>query len=191
VVGDEGVEPTEPVLPVPRKRVLVADDDRHVVRFVKTCLEGAGYIVLTAYDGKEAVKIAREERPDLLLVDVWMPWGMGGPLFERPPDEPVGCVVVKALRTDPSLAHTPVILLATFSSGAERGHACADLADRVAYLYKPFSRQQLLSRVADPRPGDPSQHDFARHSAEFDRDTGRTPPIAPAARRPGWRWRSR
>lgn len=51
------------------KRVLVADDERHIVRLVEVNLQRCGYAVLTAYDQETALQLARQEQPDLVVVD--------------------------------------------------------------------------------------------------------------------------
>lgn len=65
------------------KTILIADDDRNIVAALKKRLEANGYEVLTAYDGYIALKIALEEQVDLLLLDIWMPVGVGLSVAER------------------------------------------------------------------------------------------------------------
>ncbi len=54
-------------------QILVVDDDASIVHIIDTCLRKAGYGVLVAYNGDNAVKIAEERRPDLIIMDVMMP----------------------------------------------------------------------------------------------------------------------
>ncbi|HIE08638.1 MAG TPA: response regulator, partial [Armatimonadetes bacterium] len=77
------------------KKILVVDDEKHIVRLVQVNLERAGYEVITAYDGDEALKKVKEERPDLIVLDVMMP-KMDG--FE----------VMKHLKADPTTRDIPV-----------------------------------------------------------------------------------
>jgi DNA-binding response OmpR family regulator len=55
------------------KKILIVDDDADIVRIVSTMLQGQGWQVLHAYSGEEALHIVREERPDLVLLDIMMP----------------------------------------------------------------------------------------------------------------------
>ncbi len=58
---------------MPAKKILVVDDDAKIVELVKLYLVREGYIVLTAYDGDEALRMAREHRPDLMILDIMLP----------------------------------------------------------------------------------------------------------------------
>jgi DNA-binding response OmpR family regulator len=82
----------------PTARVLVADDEPHLLRLVKFRLEREGYEVLTATDGEAALNVAREERPDLCVLDVMMPKRSG---FD----------VLRELRSDDGFAGMKVIML--------------------------------------------------------------------------------
>jgi CheY-like chemotaxis protein len=77
--------------------VLIADDDRNTRLLVRTLLSHAGHRVLEAQDGAEALRIATERKPDLILLDLSMP-SMSGPEFLR------------ALRADARTSSTPVAL---------------------------------------------------------------------------------
>ena len=59
------------------KKILVVDDEMHILRIVRYKLESAGYEVLTALNGADALKIAREEKPALIFLDIMMP-GING-----------------------------------------------------------------------------------------------------------------
>jgi CheY-like chemotaxis protein len=80
------------------KRVLIVDDDPHVVRYLEMLLQDNGYETLSAMDGREAIEMARRERPDLITLDISMP-------------DVSGTRVYKELRTDPELACLPVIII--------------------------------------------------------------------------------
>ena len=96
------------------RTVLVADDDEDILQLVSFRLERAGYTVVTAADGPEALAAARQHQPDLAVLDVMMP-GLNG--YE----------VTRQLRADPATAAIPVILLtarvqeADVSRGFEAG----------------------------------------------------------------------
>lgn len=112
--------------------VLVADDDPDILTLVGFRLERAGYEVLPARDGEEALALALERQPDLAILDVMMP-------------KLDGYEVTQRLRDDPATSGMPVILLTArvqeedITRGFEAG------ADD--YIKKPFSPQELRARV--------------------------------------------
>ncbi len=115
-----------------KKRVLVVDDERHIVRLVQVNLERQGYEVLTAYDGVECLEKAKSEQPDLIVLDVMMPRMDGFEALQR-------------LKSDPETSHIPVIMLTARAQDRDvlQGYQYgADL-----YLTKPFSPMELLSLV--------------------------------------------
>jgi two-component system response regulator MtrA len=111
----------------------VADDDADVRELVEFRLARAGYEVITAADGEQAVEVAIERRPDLCVIDVMMPKLDGYEVTER-------------LRKREELAGVPVLLLTASvqEAAVERGFAVG--ADD--YIKKPFSPRELLERVA-------------------------------------------
>jgi type IV pilus assembly protein PilB len=115
-----------------RQKVLVVDDDRMIRMLVKLLLEKEGYDVIEGENGHHAVEVARQERPDLLVLDLMMPQVDGFQALDR-------------LRRDLSLATLPVIVL-TAESGPDTERRVLELgADD--YLIKPFEPGVLLSRV--------------------------------------------
>jgi diguanylate cyclase (GGDEF)-like protein len=111
--------------------ILVADDDRVTRTMVSSWLSGAGYEVIGAADGEQALHLAREHRPDLLLVDVTMP-GRDG--YE----------VCRAIQAE-SRTPPPVIFLTAHSQTNAR---VAGLdAGAVDYIVKPFANEELVARV--------------------------------------------
>jgi diguanylate cyclase (GGDEF)-like protein len=111
--------------------ILVADDDRVTRAMVSSWLRGAGYEVIAAADGEEALQLAGEHGPDLLLVDVTMPGRDGYDV----------CRAIQAeSRTPP-----PVIFLTAHSQTNAR---VAGLdAGAVDYIVKPFANEELVARV--------------------------------------------
>ncbi|MDT7896536.1 MAG: hypothetical protein OXFUSZZB_000141 [Candidatus Fervidibacter sp.] len=115
-----------------KKRVLVVDDERHIVRLVQVNLERQGYEVLTAYDGVECLEKTKAEKPDLIILDVMMPRMDGFEALQR-------------LKSDPETNHIPVIMLTARAQDRDvlQGYQYgADL-----YLTKPFSPLELISLV--------------------------------------------
>ena len=113
--------------------ILVADDDGDVRELVVFRLERAGYRVVTAADGQEAVEVALERSPDVCVIDVMMPKLDGYQVTER-------------LRASPGFAEVPIVLLtasvedAAVSRGFEVGAS--------DYIKKPFGPHELLERIA-------------------------------------------
>jgi two-component system alkaline phosphatase synthesis response regulator PhoP/two-component system response regulator VicR len=114
------------------KKILVVDDERHIVRLVEVNLSRAGYDVATAYDGVEALEKVEEEDLDMIVLDVMMP-RMDG--FE----------VLKRLQADPDTQDIPVIMLTAKAQDADifRGWS----SGVSSYLTKPFNPRELLTFV--------------------------------------------
>jgi two-component system alkaline phosphatase synthesis response regulator PhoP/two-component system response regulator VicR len=114
------------------KKILAVDDERHIVRLVQVNLERAGYQVITAADGKEALEKVAAERPDMVVMDVMMPYMDG---FEA----------LNALKKDPSTRDLPVIMLTAkaMDSDVFQGYS----AGVHCYLTKPFNPNELIAFV--------------------------------------------
>ncbi|MFO8080653.1 MAG: response regulator [Armatimonadota bacterium] len=114
------------------KKILVVDDERHIVRLVEVNLSRAGYEVETAYDGVEALEKVKETDPDMIVLDVMMP-RMDG--FE----------VLKRLQADSDTQDIPVIMLTAKAQDADifRGWS----SGVSSYLTKPFNPRELLTFV--------------------------------------------
>lgn len=113
-------------------RILVVDDDRETVRLLRAYLENAGYQVLTAYDGEQALHFLRRERPNLVLLDIMMP-------------ERDGLSLTRLMQNDSALKSIPIIMLTArvededIVLGLEMGAA--------DYVTKPFNPREVLARV--------------------------------------------
>jgi diguanylate cyclase (GGDEF)-like protein len=112
--------------------ILVVDDDPDIARFVEVNLRSAGYDVMVAGDGEEALEKASEIRPDLVLLDVMMPRIDG---FE----------VAQRLRKNPQTANTSIIMLTAKALSADKVTGLQSGADD--YIIKPFDPIELLARV--------------------------------------------
>ena len=115
-----------------RPLVLVADDDEDIRALVSFRLERAGYDVVEARDGEEALRLAREQAPDLAVLDVMMPKLTG--------DE-----VTRRIRGDEAMRRMPVILLTARVQEDDVARGFEAGADD--YIKKPFSPQELRARV--------------------------------------------
>jgi two-component system alkaline phosphatase synthesis response regulator PhoP len=111
------------------KRVLVVDDDAKTVELVKLYLNRDGYRVLTAYDGVEALRLAREGHPDLIVLDLMLP-GMDG------------LEVCQTLRAE---SDVPIIMLTAKTTDQDKLKGLDLGADD--YVTKPFSPRELAARV--------------------------------------------
>jgi two-component system alkaline phosphatase synthesis response regulator PhoP len=114
---------------VPNKRVLVVDDDVKTVELVKLYLNRDGYRVLTAYEGKEALRMAQENHPDLIVLDLMLP-GMDG------------LEICKAIREE---SDVPIIMLTARTTDEDKITGLSLGADD--YVTKPFSPRELAARV--------------------------------------------
>ena len=112
--------------------LLIVDDNPVNLGVVVEYLEGAGYEVLVALDGEEALKRAAYSQPDLILLDVMMP-GIHG--FET----------CRRLRDDAGTAHIPVIFMTALDDVSDK--VAAFQAGGVDYVSKPFQPEELLARV--------------------------------------------
>lgn len=116
------------------RRVLVADDEVHILNVVSFKLRNSGLEVLTARDGQEALELARAERPDLLIVDYQMP-GLNG------------LEVCLKLREDPETAQVPAIMLTARGLDIEQDQL--DQAGIRMVIPKPFSPREVLGSAEE------------------------------------------
>jgi CheY-like chemotaxis protein len=119
-----------------RKKILAIDDDPSMLTLLKRQLENAGYAVLLAEDGIVGGHLALNGSPDLILVDVHMPYLSGYELVE-------------ALKADPATWHIPVVFLTSDKHVEERTRTLG----AEAYLKKPLNTTRLLEVVALFTPG--------------------------------------
>ena len=113
-------------------RILVVDDDRDIVRLVRSYLEKAGYQVLTAYDGETALKILKAEKPQLLVLDLMLP-------------DKDGWDVARQVRSDPQIAATPIIMLTARVEDTDKIVGLEIGADD--YITQPFNPREVVARV--------------------------------------------
>jgi signal transduction histidine kinase/DNA-binding response OmpR family regulator len=153
--------PTAPAPPAPSPLVLVVDDEKPTRELIARGLTREGFRVLSAATGEEALRLAREKRPDAISLDVLMP-GMDG------------WTVLRSLKADPLTASIPVVMVSMLDD-RDIGHALG-AAD---YLTKPFDRDKLVTALrrfrqgSSPRPvlvveDDPATRDVVRRALERD-----------------------
>jgi DNA-binding response OmpR family regulator len=119
----------------PGRRVLLAEDDRFLRKAAEAALKRQGFTVLPAVDGEEALRVARAEIPDIVLLDLIMPKLQG---FE----------VLRALKADPATASIPVIILSNLGQDSDVKQAME--AGAVGYFVKAnLSLQDLVKRVGE------------------------------------------
>lgn len=116
------------------KKILVADDEPHILGLLTFVLEKEGYTILSASDGEEAIKKAREERPDLIFLDVMMP-------------KKNGYEVCQELKADPQTKDIHIILLT--AKGQELDKKRGIELGAVDYATKPFSPTLTIKRVKE------------------------------------------
>jgi DNA-binding response OmpR family regulator len=116
------------------KRILVVDDEMYIVNILDFSLESEGYRVTTAANGEEALRMAVEQPPDLIILDVMMPKIDG---FE----------VCRALKAKEETKQVPIILLTAKDRDADRKKGQEVGCD--IYMTKPFSPVRLLDAVRE------------------------------------------
>lgn len=117
-----------------QKKILVADDEIHIIYVVAVKLRNNGYEVITAENGAEALKLTLEEKPDIIVTDLQMPIMTGVEFVEK-------------LRENDSTKDIPVIMLTARSFSIEdkvKEKLCIS-----NYLSKPFSPRELLREIED------------------------------------------
>ncbi len=119
-------------------KILAVDDERTTLKLIEQALSPLGFQLLLASRGEEALTLAKEEGPDLVIIDLMLPDIEGGEVIRR-------------LRELPSTAETPVIILSGIVQSVE---GQADNRVNVSGLFypaiaKPFSREELVTRVRD------------------------------------------
>jgi CheY-like chemotaxis protein len=114
------------------KTILVADDESHILHVVSLKLRNAGFRVVTARDGQEALELAQQEPPDLLITDYHMPQLSGLELCQK-------------LKQDPKTSSVPAIMLT--ARGYELEPSDTEQNGILRMLSKPFSPRHLLTTV--------------------------------------------
>ncbi|MGF1678186.1 MAG: response regulator [Candidatus Methylacidiphilales bacterium] len=113
-------------------KILIIEDETDVIDLIQMSLKGAGFKVYTAHDGEVGLKKAREEHPDLIVLDIMLP-------------KMSGLEICKNLRKDPSTSNISILMLTAKSDEVDRIVGLELGADD--YVTKPFSPRELVLRV--------------------------------------------
>lgn len=113
------------------KKILVVDDEADILKEVTFILQKKGFVVFTGVNGTEAIELAEKNKPDLIVLDVFMPRLSGSD-------------AAKIMKQREDLKHIPIILLtASVDNIEEKRSEC--MADD--YVFKPFDYQELLGKI--------------------------------------------
>jgi DNA-binding response OmpR family regulator len=115
-----------------KKKILIVDDERDIVQALTIRLKGAGYDVVSAFDGAQGVFVAHKETPDIILLDIRMPAGNGFSVLER-------------LKRSSHTNNIPVIFL-TGSPEKNAEEKALELGARF-YIKKPYDSEELLDAI--------------------------------------------
>ena len=115
-----------------RHRLLIVDDETHILQVLSLKLSNAGYVVFTAADGEEGLEAALQERPDLIITDFQMPYM-------------TGLEMCRALNADPRTAGTPVLMLTARGYSLDEEDLAIGNIRHV--IHKPFSPRAILDMV--------------------------------------------
>ncbi|MFT8313547.1 MAG: response regulator transcription factor [Clostridium sp.] len=114
------------------EKILIVDDEEHIIELIKFNLENNGYKVICANNGNDAVKLAKSEIPQLVLLDLMLP-GLDG--YD----------VCREIRKDPSISTVPVIMITAKGEEIDKILGLELGADD--YITKPFSIREMMARV--------------------------------------------
>lgn len=115
-----------------KQQILVVDDDKSIVKVVRSYLEQAGYTVQTAYDGESALHALRSEKPDLVVLDLMLP-------------DRDGWEITRLIRSDATLGAMPIIMLTARVEDTDKIVGLELGADD--YITKPFNAREIVARV--------------------------------------------
>ena len=113
--------------------ILIVEDEPQTAKLIKFILEKDDYSTISAKDGEEGLRMVKERKPDLIVLDLMLPKMDGYQLCET-------------LKTDPDTKQIPVLVLTALDTGPDFEKALEKKADW--YITKPFDPQHLLKRVA-------------------------------------------
>jgi len=116
------------------RKVLIVDDELHILESVSYVVRSIGMDPLTAEDGEEAVRLAQTQRPDLIILDVMLP-------------KLSGLQVCESIRAHPDTRQIPILMLS--ARGQESDEVQGMQAGADEYMTKPFSPRRLRARIEE------------------------------------------
>jgi two-component system, cell cycle response regulator DivK len=119
------------------KRILVVEDQEDNRQILRDLLGSAGYEMTEAWDGEASVSAAKEQRPDLILMDIQLP------LLD-------GYEATRRIKADPELKNIPIIAVTSYALSGVDGKAHAAGCD--GYVTKPYSPRELLAKIRQYLP---------------------------------------
>ena len=117
-----------------KKKILVVEDEPHIIKLISFILKSSGYDVIEAEIGAVGLKKAKAEKPDMIILDVMMP-KMDG--FE----------VAKKLKADPATRNIPILMLSSKAQFEDKMKGIDSGA--TDYITKPFDREELLQKIEE------------------------------------------
>jgi DNA-binding response OmpR family regulator len=115
-----------------KKKILIVDDEPHIVSALSSRLTKAGYEVSIAYDAMQGVRIAHQDKPDLIILDMRMPAGGGMGVFEN-------------LKSSTHTALIPVIFITSYSNEQIKNEVLEKGA--FDFISKPFDGAELMNKI--------------------------------------------
>ncbi len=120
-----------------KKLILIVEDDPKSMKLTRDLLRVSEYKTIMATDGKQGIELARDKKPDLILMDIMMP-------------EMDGYTACDAIKTDKATRGIPVVMLTAM--GYELNKELAQKLGADGYITKPFNRQELLGKISQFLP---------------------------------------
>lgn len=114
------------------KKILIIEDEDEFFFFYTTMLEGTDYAITRATDGKQAFEKIKEDKPDLIILDLLL-------------DQMAGETFLKQLKSDPTYAGIPIIIASSFSPRSYK--TIFEIDPKLIFLEKPFTQERLLAEI--------------------------------------------
>ena len=114
------------------KKILFVDDEPDIVMMVEMRIKASGFDVVTGNSGQEAIDLAKEHKPDLIILDVMMP-------------APNGFQVCRTLKDDPEFKDTPIIFLTAKTTDSDQFWGVEAGAND--YMTKPYNIEDLMTKI--------------------------------------------
>jgi len=116
-----------------RYKILIVDDDPKALLLMEAILESHGYDLVFQNDGKQVIQVAKQEKPDLIFLDIMMP------VFD-------GYLILTEIRDDKALRRIPVVMVTAL--GQDINKEIAKTCGASAYITKPIDKKVLLETIA-------------------------------------------